>query len=68
VTPRTPLGYCGGTPRSSGTKSCLPASGVHQMVNDRGMAIGLPDLHRHTSSHAWLADGGSEGDLVRLAG
>jgi len=53
-------------------KGRLTASGVYQMIKDRGNAIGLPDLHphqlRHTFSHDWLANGGSEGDLMRLAG
>jgi integrase len=53
-----------------GTKGRLTASGVCQMIKDRGAAVGLPDLHplRHTFSHDWLANGGSEGDLMRLAG
>ena len=54
-----------------GTKGRLTASGVYQMIKDRGAAVGLPDLHpllRHTFSHDWLANGGSEGDLMRLAG
>ena len=55
-----------------GKKGRLTASGVYQMVKDRGNAIGLHDLHphqlRHTFSHDWLANGGSEGDLMRLAG
>jgi site-specific recombinase XerC len=55
-----------------GRKGRLTASGVYQMMKDRGSAIGLPDLHphqlRHTFSHDWLAGGGSEGDLMRLAG
>ena len=42
------------------------------MIRNRGTAVGLPDLHphqlRHTFSHDWLANGGSEGDLMRLAG
>jgi site-specific recombinase XerD len=55
-----------------GKKGRLTASGVYQMIKDRGTAVGLPDLHphqlRHTFSHDWLANGGSEGDLMRLAG
>jgi site-specific recombinase XerC len=55
-----------------GTKGRLTASGVYQMIKERGGAIGLPDLHphqlRHTFSHDWLASGGTEGDLMRLAG
>ncbi len=42
------------------------------MINDRGAEVRLPELHphqlRHTFSHHWLASGGSEGDLMRLAG
>jgi integrase len=55
-----------------GKKGRLTASGIYQMLKDRGAAVGLPDLHphqlRHTFSHDWLANGGSEGDLMRLAG
>jgi integrase len=47
-------------------------SGVYQMIKDRETAVRLPDLHPnqllHTFSHDWLANGGSEGDLMRLAG
>lgn len=55
-----------------GTKGRLTGSGIYQMIKDRGKAVSLPDLHphqlRHTFSHGWLANGGSEGDLMRLAG
>jgi site-specific recombinase XerD len=55
-----------------GKKGRLTASGIYQMIKDRGNAVGLRDLHphqlRHTFSHDWLASGGSEGDLMRLAG
>jgi integrase/recombinase XerC len=38
----------------------------------RGTQIGLSGLHphqlRHTFAHEWLAQGGSEGDLMRIAG
>jgi site-specific recombinase XerC len=55
-----------------GTKGRLTPSGIYQMIKDRGSAIGLPELHpqqlRHTFSHNWLANGCSEGDLMRLAG
>jgi site-specific recombinase XerD len=55
-----------------GKKGRLTPSGIYQMIKDRGNAVGLPDLHphqlRHTFSHDWLASGGSEGDLMRLAG
>jgi site-specific recombinase XerD len=55
-----------------GKKGRLTPSGIYQMIKDRGGEVGLPDLHphqlRHTFSHDWLASGGSEGDLMRLAG
>lgn len=47
-------------------------SGIYQMVRDRGLEAGLGKLHthqlRHTFAHAWLAYGGNESDLMRLAG
>jgi len=54
-----------------GTKGRLTASGVYQMIKDRGAAVGLPDLlpHqlRHTFSHDWRMEG-LRGGLMRLAG
>ncbi|MEK6720655.1 MAG: tyrosine-type recombinase/integrase [Chloroflexota bacterium] len=53
-------------------KGVLTDSGVLQVLRRRGAAVGLPKLHphqfRHTYAHLWLADGGNEGDLMRLAG
>lgn len=50
----------------------LTANGVAQMIRRRGEAAGMPGLHphqlRHTFASHWLGDGGSEGDLMRLAG
>jgi site-specific recombinase XerD len=47
-------------------------SGIYQIVRDRAAAAGLgaigPHRFRHTFAHAWLASGGTEGDLMRLAG
>lgn len=60
------------TPLWLGDKGPLTASGVQQMVNRRTKAAGLPHLHlhqfRHQFSSDWLAAGGNEGDLMRLAG
>jgi site-specific recombinase XerD len=46
--------------------------GVGQMLERRADQARLPRLHphqlRHTFAHAWLAQGGSETDLMRLAG
>jgi site-specific recombinase XerD len=50
----------------------LTASGVAQILAKRCTASGLPRLHphqlRHTFAHEYLAHGGQEGDLQRLAG
>jgi site-specific recombinase XerD len=47
-------------------------NGIAQMVRKRGREAGIESLHphmlRHTFAHAWLAEGGNEGDLMRLAG
>jgi len=47
-------------------------SGIRQMVWRRSTKAGLPRIHphqlRHTFAHNWLAQGGSEGDLMRLTG
>ena len=47
-------------------------TGVEQAVKRRGAQAGLPAIHphqfRHTCAHQWLAAGGTEGDLMRLAG
>jgi site-specific recombinase XerD len=48
------------------------SSGITQMLKRRGSEAGVEGLHphrfRHTFAHQWLADGGQEGDLMRLAG
>lgn len=50
----------------------MTANGVHQMLKRRGAAAGVPGLHAHMFRHgfadAWLRSGGSEGDLMELAG
>ena len=55
-----------------GVKGALTRSGVAQMLERRCDDIGIERIHphqfRHTFAHQWLADGGAEGDLQRLAG
>jgi integrase/recombinase XerC len=55
-----------------GLRSRLTAYGVVMMLRRRGRQAGLPGLHphqfRHTFAHQWLAEGGGETDLMRLAG
>jgi site-specific recombinase XerC len=54
-----------------GRHGALTSNGVAQLVRRRGREAGL-ELHahilRHVFAHRWLADGGNEGDLMRLAG
>jgi len=53
-------------------KGPMTPGGIRQMVYRRGAEAGIEGLHphllRHGFAHAWLAEGGSEGDLMRLAG
>jgi site-specific recombinase XerD len=55
-----------------GGKGALGDSGVSQLLARRCREAGLPRLHphqfRHTFSHEFRAQGGSEGDLMYLAG
>lgn len=50
----------------------LGESGLATMLRRRGERAGVGRLHphafRHTFAHTWLAEGGNEGDLMRLAG
>ncbi|MEU8136036.1 tyrosine-type recombinase/integrase [Streptodolium elevatio] len=41
---------------------------VGVMAEDAGVGPIHPHLFRHTFAHLWLASGGSEGDLMRIAG
>ncbi|MCL5957857.1 MAG: tyrosine-type recombinase/integrase [Chloroflexi bacterium] len=47
-------------------------NGIGQALRERARQAGLegvhPHLFRHTFAHQWLAAGGNEGDLMRLAG
>ena len=56
--------------RAEGT--ARPPPGLAQMLWRRGRQAGIEGLHahqlRHTFAHAWLAQGGLETDLMRIAG
>jgi site-specific recombinase XerD len=55
-----------------GKKGPLTETGLTQMLWRRSEQAGIGKVHphqfRHTFAHTWLAQGGSEGDLVRLTG
>jgi integrase/recombinase XerC len=55
-----------------GQRGPLNPDAVRIMVGKRGKKAGIEGLHphqlRHTFAHAFLSDGGNEGDLMRLAG
>lgn len=50
----------------------LQPNGIAQMLLRRAEQAGIGHIHphqfRHTYAHQWLASGGNEGDLMRLAG
>ena len=55
-----------------GKKGRVTDSGLRQMVERRAEQAGIPHVHphqlRHTYAHAFLSEGGNEGDLMMLAG
>ena len=55
-----------------GHRGPLGATGVVQMLRRRAREAGIEHLHphlfRHTFAHQWLAAGGQETDLMRVAG
>jgi site-specific recombinase XerD len=55
-----------------GAKGAMTDSGIRQMLERRAADAGVEGLHphrfRHTFAHQWLAAGGQEQDLMRLAG
>lgn len=55
-----------------GNRGVLTSSGINQIIKRRGADAGVEGLHahrfRHTFSHMFLAEGGSESDLMMLAG
>jgi site-specific recombinase XerD len=55
-----------------GIRGPMTGSGIRQMLERRGADAGIGPVHphqlRHSFAHAWLAGGGEETDLMRLAG
>lgn len=55
-----------------GLKGPMTSSGIAQVIKRRARMAGIPDCHphrfRHTFAHRWLLEGGSETDLLTLAG
>jgi site-specific recombinase XerD len=55
-----------------GLRGRLSDSGIAQLIARRCRQAGLDRIHphqfRHTFAHTWLAAGGNEGDLMRVAG
>lgn len=54
------------------SRGAMLSNGIAQMLRRRGEQCGIKNLHahqiRHTSVDAWLGNGGSEGDAMRLFG
>lgn len=55
-----------------GVRGPMGPSGIRQVLERRGLEAGIgpvsPHRLRHSFAHAWLAGGGEETDLMRLAG
>jgi site-specific recombinase XerD len=55
-----------------GLRGRLTPEGVRLILRERAKRAGLDHIHphqlRHSFAHRWLAAGGNEGDLMRLAG
>lgn len=55
-----------------GRFGAMTDSGIYQVVKSRGAKAGVPEAFthqlRHTFAHLWQLSGGSETDLMRLAG
>jgi site-specific recombinase XerD len=55
-----------------GGRGAMTPSGVAQLLRRRGEQAGIKGLHphrlRHDAAHRWMAEGGSEGDAMRLFG
>jgi site-specific recombinase XerD len=55
-----------------GQHGALTGNGILQIISKRGEAAGIDGLHphmfRHFAAHRWLYKGGTEGDLMAIAG
>ena len=55
-----------------GIKGRMGESGIRQIIQRRGRQAALGAIHpyqlRHSFAHTWLSEGGTESDLMRLAG
>jgi site-specific recombinase XerD len=55
-----------------GVKGPMTASGLRQVIQSRARQAGIGRLNphrlRHTFSHQWISSGGTETDLMRIAG
>jgi site-specific recombinase XerD len=55
-----------------GNQGAMAGRGIADVLERRCAQAGIPRLHphqlRHTFAHEWLANGGQENDLMRLAG
>jgi site-specific recombinase XerD len=55
-----------------GKQGRLTQNGLVLMLRRRGQQVGIKNLHahqlRHTFAHEWMAQGGQETDLMRIAG
>jgi integrase len=55
-----------------GARGTFGPGGISFMLATRAEQAGIGHLHahmfRHTAAHRWLAAGGTEGDLMRIAG
>jgi site-specific recombinase XerD len=53
-------------------RGALSISGLRDLLDRRARQASIPDLHphmfRHTFAHEWLSAGGTEVDLMRIAG
>jgi len=70
---RTRHGAADSTQLWLGKRGPMTADGIRQMLDRRVVQAGLgkrvsPHVLRHTFAHFWLATGGAETDLMRLAG